>query len=137
MRGKQAEMGKSSSVDSGPAQPPASSLQAETSVADSVHIQVEEQDTDCENSPLINVKQGRGTKPRAGRWWNRYPARNWNWKNLSATACLWLTYLFVSAAYSIIGPFFPSEVENFSSTTMSGYSGLTLSPAPSPQMLHV
>ena len=126
-------MEQSSSPNGGPSRP-VPSLQ-ETGAAVSVRTAAEEQDN-SESSPLIKVKQGGGTKPQAGRWWSRHP-RNWNWKNLSATACLWLTYLFVSAAYSIIGPFFPSEVENFSSTTMSGYSGLTLSPAPSPQMLHV
>ena len=34
----------------------------------------------------------------------------WSWQSLSATLCLWFTYVFVSAAYSVIDPFFPSEV---------------------------
>lgn len=38
--------------------------------------------------------------------------RHCNWKNLITTIYLWLTYLIVSAAYSIIGPFFPSEVSH-------------------------
>jgi hypothetical protein len=38
--------------------------------------------------------------------------RRCNWKNLITTIYLWLTYLIVSAAYSIIGPFFPSEVRH-------------------------
>ena len=38
--------------------------------------------------------------------------RRCNWKNLITTIYLWLTYLIVSAAYSIIGPFFPSEVSH-------------------------
>lgn len=32
------------------------------------------------------------------------------WKDLIAASVLWITYFFVSAAYSIIGPFFPNEV---------------------------
>ena len=34
----------------------------------------------------------------------------WNWRNLIVLATLWLAYCFVGAAYSVIGPFFPSEV---------------------------
>lgn len=34
----------------------------------------------------------------------------WNWQSLSVSLCLWFTYVFVSAAYSVIDPFFPSEV---------------------------
>lgn len=68
-----------------------------------------------ERSPLIKVEKGGDDTAESGvtgsprRW---CPQKlNWNWKNLIATVCLWLTYLFVSAAYSIIGPFFPSEVK--------------------------
>ena len=62
-----------------------------------------------ESSPLLKVK--RGTPPpvtelEAGG--GQFSRRNW--KNLITTICLWLTYLVVSAAYSIIGPYFPSEV---------------------------
>ncbi len=31
-------------------------------------------------------------------------------RNLFTAVCLWLGYLFVSAAYSLFGPFFPNEV---------------------------
>ena len=34
----------------------------------------------------------------------------WNWWNLMVLATLWLSYCFVGGAYSVIGPFFPSEV---------------------------
>ena len=34
----------------------------------------------------------------------------WNWRNLIVLATLWLAYCFVGGAYSVIGPFFPSEV---------------------------
>ena len=56
-----------------------------------------------ESSPLLKVQVGdtSGDGRRCG---------DWNWKNIIATVILWLMYLFVSAAYSIIGPFFPSEV---------------------------
>ena len=53
-----------------------------------------------ESTPLINV-EGAGRRKRCGHV---------NWKNLIATVVLWVMYLFVSAAYSMIGPFFPSEV---------------------------
>ena len=33
-----------------------------------------------------------------------------NWRNIIIAAILWLAYVFVNAAYSIIGPFFPNEV---------------------------
>lgn len=33
-----------------------------------------------------------------------------NWRNLSAATCLWLTYGICSAAFSLLGPFFPEEV---------------------------
>ena len=33
-----------------------------------------------------------------------------NWKNISASVCLWLAVLTCSAAYSLMGPFFPQEV---------------------------
>lgn len=70
-----------------------------------------------ERTPLLKVK-------RAGSWASPPPSprvveagddgdggqKRCNWKNLITTIYLWLTYLIVSAAYSIIGPFFPSEV---------------------------
>ena len=37
-------------------------------------------------------------------------ASTWNWRNLIVLATLVLAYCFVGAAYSVIGPFFPSEV---------------------------
>ena len=33
-----------------------------------------------------------------------------NWRNIAATVCLWLAVLTCSAAYSLMGPFFPQEV---------------------------
>ena len=67
-----------------------------------------------ESSPLLKVKRGSAARdpPPAeveaagGGQLSRYC----NWKKLITTICLWLTYLIGSAAYSIIGPFFPSEV---------------------------
>ena len=35
-----------------------------------------------------------------------------NCKNVVTVICLWLTYLFISVNYSLIGPLFPSEVIN-------------------------
>jgi len=34
----------------------------------------------------------------------------WNWRNVLVLVSLWFAYGFVSAAYSVIGPFFPNEV---------------------------
>jgi len=34
-------------------------------------------------------------------------------RNLVTAACLWMGYLIVSAAYSLLGPFFPGEVSLF------------------------
>lgn len=36
--------------------------------------------------------------------------RSWNWRNIVSSALLWLGYLLISAAYSMINPFFPKEV---------------------------
>lgn len=36
--------------------------------------------------------------------------RRWDWRDMSACVCLWLTYFICNAAYSIIAPFFPEEV---------------------------
>jgi hypothetical protein len=36
--------------------------------------------------------------------------RRWHWKDLAVCVSLWLTYFTCSAAYSVIGPFFPLEV---------------------------
>ena len=33
-----------------------------------------------------------------------------NWRNVLAAACLWIAFMLCSAAFSIIGPFFPEEV---------------------------
>ena len=33
-----------------------------------------------------------------------------NWRNLVATTCLWLAYGVCTAAFSLLGPFFPEEV---------------------------
>lgn len=71
-----------------------------------------------EDSPLLKVKfkragsssslpPGTAREIEAG---GSDGLRRCNWKNLITTIYLWLTYLIVSAAYSIIGPFFPSEV---------------------------
>ena len=89
----------SSSV--GEPSPPAPSLH-DTRVAVSVQVVAADEKSDLsEDSPLI-----KGDKKS-----NRLcQCSSWNWKNLITTICLWLTYLFVSSAYSIIGPFFPSEV---------------------------
>ena len=38
--------------------------------------------------------------------------RKCNWKNIITVVYLWLTYLFINANYSLIGPLFPSEVIN-------------------------
>ena len=37
--------------------------------------------------------------------------RKWKWKDIFTGVTLGLGYLFVSTAYSIIGPFFPEEVQ--------------------------
>ena len=36
--------------------------------------------------------------------------KKWNWRSLILATVLWLTTLFISAAYSMIAPFFPKEV---------------------------
>lgn len=33
-----------------------------------------------------------------------------NWKNIAASLCLWISAMICSAAYSLMGPFFPQEV---------------------------
>ena len=68
-----------------------------------------------ETSPLLlqfKHKQSSGTPPPNPAKLEAGGRRRLgcNWKNLITTLYLWLTYLIVSAAYSIIGPFFPSEV---------------------------
>ena len=35
----------------------------------------------------------------------------WNWQSISTFGCLWLAYLLCNMSYSIVGPFFPHEVE--------------------------
>ena len=47
------------------------------------------------------------TKPRHHNILRICYSCNSNWP---ATVCLWFTYAFVSVAYSVIDPFFPSEV---------------------------
>ena len=73
-----------------------------------------------ESTPLLKVKFGRAlstgslpptpSSPRGIESGGSDDLRRCNWKKLITTIYLWLTYLIVSAAYSIIGPFFPSEV---------------------------
>ena len=45
--------------------------------------------------------------------------RKCNWKNIITVVCLWLTYLFINANYSLIGPLFPSEVINRNGYTVT------------------
>ena len=104
--------GECSSSDCGPSQP-GPSLQQTKLITVSVSSEGEGDkrhgaEEVFESSPLIKVQEGR-SRGRRGR---RCPGglNDLNWKNLIATVCMWFTYLFVSAAYSIIGPFFPSEV---------------------------
>ena len=37
--------------------------------------------------------------------------RKWMWKDIVTGVTLWLAYLCMSAAFSVIGPFFPNEVK--------------------------
>ena len=34
----------------------------------------------------------------------------WNWRNVALVCVLWLVQVFMTSAYSLIAPFFPSEV---------------------------
>lgn len=34
----------------------------------------------------------------------------WDWRSLTLVSVLWITVFFISAAYSMIAPFFPGEV---------------------------
>jgi len=34
----------------------------------------------------------------------------WDWRSLTLVSVLWITEFFISAAYSMIAPFFPGEV---------------------------
>lgn len=36
--------------------------------------------------------------------------RRKRWQDICTVVCLWISYLLCSAAYSVIGPFFPKEV---------------------------
>ena len=42
------------------------------------------------------------------RW--RIAVSEWNWRNIALVCVLWLVQVFMSSAYSLIAPFFPSEV---------------------------
>ena len=39
--------------------------------------------------------------------------RRWNWRTLMLMVVLWIACIFISAAYSMIAPFFPHEVSEF------------------------
>ena len=38
------------------------------------------------------------------------PGRCHGWRKILISVCIWIGYLLISAAYSVIGPFFPQEV---------------------------
>ena len=56
-----------------------------------------------EETPLLG-----GTKGVAGK--DSGKGRKWSWRSLALVAVLWFAVLFISAAYSMIAPFFPREV---------------------------
>ena len=78
--------------------------QARVAVSVPTVVEADEKSDLCEPSESSPLIKGDGKSSRLCR------CGGWNWGQLIATVCLWVTYLFVSAAYSIIGPFFPSEV---------------------------
>ena len=40
----------------------------------------------------------------------RKAVSEWNWRNIALVCVLWLVQVFMTSAYSLIAPFFPSEV---------------------------
>ena len=121
MRSERNEMEESSSSDSGPSLPVPTLQNATEEILRRTTSSPDGHDLrdPSESSPLLKVRR------RAGSW-STTPSgpgeveagggsggqKRCNWKNLITTIYLWLTYLILSAAYSIIGPFFPSEVRS-------------------------
>ena len=76
--------------------PSSPSLHAAETQADVVSCEV----VRGEETPLLG-----GTKGEVGK-----EGKRWSWRSLALVAVLWFAVLFISAAYSMIAPFFPREV---------------------------
>lgn len=69
------------------------------------------EDKDGEREPLLGLRRDKDTESEVeSRVVNKKSISKNNLKKFVTAVCLWLAYLFVSAAYSLFGPFFPGEV---------------------------
>ena len=63
-----------------------------------------------EKVPLLGSRYVEVVGKDSGRLLNKAKRQRLDWKSLTLVTVLWFGTLFISAAYSMIAPFFPQEV---------------------------
>ena len=89
-----------------PSCPSIHAVEAHRSKTDAISSKLIPLTEEGEKEPLLgSVKVNVGGSDNASS-----KKKKWNWRSLALATVLWFATLFISAAYSMIAPFFPKEV---------------------------